>query len=494
MEKRLDIKKFTCLDGAEMAINGEELYLSFQKGDWPEIKYALPNGLQGLNSINFDVKIKKATSLSCILYSGKRRAICDVSTMINQREFPNGEWVNVTWYFREKPDWITPPAFARFDFDKISAFSFCANGKNVGSMYQLKNITFSDKTIAQVDDSKFVKFLTEHKKGSLKDKKALIWANGRGDSPCTVQGVIERFCYYEKLKGFDGIIMEIAPTPECAFRDTVFTPENIDEAALNASIQAYKSFDWKQYQHNFIRLDIVGMGRFKNVDGSSRVLDWFDDELFYNVIYPKLTRFAKALKEMNVSLLFDNEAYTTEPYDYYYKYKASGRSFAEYEEKVRQRGREFAEVFAKAYPCAVIMMLYSNWVLRLKKEEDRYGLLPAFIDGMCEANTSLTLIDGYERGYGFSDYESVVKGVYDCTNQTPLASSVPESYKKNMHYGFGVWLRTDFFTKEEFATLSLNALRETEEYVWFYTECSPIEREDVQEYFSCVGKQKLEGK
>ncbi len=487
MEGKIKVESFLVDDGGLAEISDGVLRLHFERGEYPEAKFPIKDSRQ-FNSVSFDIKTKNTTGVATILYAGGRRAISDVANFIGSREFPQNEWRRVTWYFRQAPGWVTPPSRSAFLFDEITHFGLAVNGKNEGAEYSIKNIVFSDADVPPVDTSRFDSFYESWQEGTLRGKKALLWAGGMGKNSCTVQSVADKFSYYEGLKDYDGLIMECEALPNVAFRDTIFTREPLAEELLQESVRAYKAMDWKHFKENFIRLDIVGASRFKNADGSNGVLDWFDDDLFYNHIYPKLSRFASALKEMGVSLLFDNEAYTTEPYDYYYKYRTSGKSFADYEKIVRKRGKEFAETFAKAYPKANVLTTYGSWVVVLPKEEDRYGLLPAFMDGMCEANTALRIMDGYERGYGFATEKSIVKGAYDCTVGMRERSALSEAEANRLGYGLATWLRTDFLTKEEFAEILVGALRATQEYVWIYTESSPIEGEDVQSYHAFAGE------
>lgn len=496
MVKQLDLSRFIIFDGGVGKYDNdtETVHFSMSKGVWPEIKYYFFDELKGFNSFTFEAKINNAPTLSLVLYSQNMRAISDSAQIMGKRDCKQGEWQTYTWYFREKPNWVTPPSAKYIDFDKGFCLGFVCNAKFGQFDIDIRNARFTDQKGYDSESLEIEEFLKTHKQGSLKDKKALIWTSGYSNKKnygCTVQGVIEAFDYYEKLKGYSGLVMDFIDTPATCFRDTLFTPEPLDENVLNQTVKAYKSWDWKQYNHNFIRTDIVGMVRFKDENGNGMLLDWFDDDLFYNHIYPKTEKFGKALNEMGISFMFDNEAYDTEPYDYYKNYSKTGRTLEEYKDKVFLRGKEFATAYAKFNPNGTIMITHGNWVVKLG-DDDWYALMPSFLDGMLVADTNLKIIDGYEKGYKFFDQKSISTGVYDCTIKTPRFSRNPKLYKQRMHYGFATWLRTDFLDREHFAEIIINALRDSEEYVWIYTEASPIQREDVQNHFYYAGQKIIE--
>ena len=466
----------TCSDGAQLLENnGENCVISFPSGEWPEADFAIEGGTKGCYSIRFDIKVTNMPTLLAILHAGGRRAILDVAALSGHRELPQGEWTSIAWYFRKDPGWITPPSNDAFAFDDGSAFGLCVNGQlYAGSRIEVKNVVLSEEDRVE-DDSEYRAFREAYRPGNLKNKKVVMWPYTGTDESCTVEYVSKHLEDYREFKELDGLVMDLASG---VIRDCFYTHDVIEDGVFERIKESYLQADWGNLKHNFVRFDIVGMNKETYPDGSPKELDWFDDDLFDNYAYPKLARFFDMMREMGASLCFDNEAYYTEPYDYYYKYKKTGRSFAEYEAKVRQRGREFTELIEKHYPGATLMMLYGPWAAGLG-EEGRYALLPAFYDGICEAKTTLNIIDGYEGGYDFADHESVIRGRFDCLN-VAKNSKDPERYREVIRCGFGIWLRTYVLSDEGFAELLTNSLSESDEYVWIYTENSPVNREDVK--------------
>ena len=486
MKKHIDVSNFKLNEGAEVINENDTTIIRYKSGEYPEAEFVFDESLKGYTCFSFDINISGASDITLILHSSKRRAIIAVSRNEGHRDFVENEWKSVKWFFRDNPGWITPPSTELFDFDGAYSIGICQDGKYVGDncYAELKNFVLTDETYYNKDEESKKKeteaFVKNHVRGNQKNKKAILWAFGGKEKSCSVKSVAKMFDVYEKYCDMDGLIMEV---DDKAFRDNIFTPNELDYDALRSAIEVYKKTDWKNFKHNFFIMDIVGMARLKNPDGSCKRLDWFDDDLFYNKIYPKIAYFCKELRKIGVSICFDNESYSTRPYDYYGIYKGNGKKLEEYQDIVQKRGKEFAEVINKNYPEATVLMMYGPWVVAFDREEDIYGLLPSFYDGLCMAETSVKFIDGFERGYGFSDYESVVKGLYECKN-CYKQSKYPEKYKQKIGCGFGVWIRTDFFEKNEFLNMLNASLCETEEYVWIYTETSPVDREDVLDYLS----------
>lgn len=121
-------------------------------------------------------------------------------------------------------------------------------------------------------------------------------------------------------------------------------------------------------------------------------VDWFDDAGWRAITehWRLLARLAQ--KGRLRGLLFDAEPYTPPHSQYTYAAQPERdlHTFAEYQEKARQRGREVMTAVAKEYPDITIFAyrLFSDLLglldcgdLSRALEVDTYGLLPAFVDG-----------------------------------------------------------------------------------------------------------------
>lgn len=508
MCKNLLFNELKCSDGAKVINNNDVLMCTCTVGDWPEVEVLLDGDIVGYNCVKFSLKLVKFSNLTLILHNKDGRAIVNVGELIKHREVPNDAWQEVVWNFRENPGWITPPSPNPFDFDNVLSIGFCVKGDSAtkDSCFEIKNIVFCKEATMDeeiVNENRFFnEFILNHKKGTLNNKKVILWASTKATSKTrmgwtSIKSVIQMFDVYKQYKNANGLIMKIEDdnNRRPVFVDSFFNPVELDTAVIDEAIDIYKKIDWGNFTDNFFLMTICGIHapQFR-INGKQATLDWFDDDLFYNHIYPKVEYFCKALRSIGAHICFDNEAYDTEPYDYYFKYKNNGRSFAEYEEKVRQRGKEFAKVVSASYPNAKVMMLFGPWVIgQMPREEARYGLLLAFYDGLCEAKTNLTLIDACESGYEFTSYESILKGLYD-SKKCYKTSKYAEIYKEKIKTDFGIWVRPDIMSKEAFSDLLLNSLTECNEFVWVYTENSPLDDDRVFDYINTacenVDKQK----
>lgn len=499
MNKMLNLENYKCTDGAVVKIDKQRAIITYDKGEWPEVEFMFTNDLKEFDCISFQIKVVEFKTVTTIFHNKQGRAISDTAKLTNRREFPNGSWEEVVWCFREQPGWITPPSPKPFDFDNSVSIGFCVDGNEVNqnSYIEIKDLVLykkanNDEKIVE-ETNEFNRFIANHRGGCLKNKKVLLWASSKTTSNTpmgwsSIDSVNYMLDTYKKYKNVNGLIMKMDDKRSPIFVDTFFTPGNLDTDIIDRAVKLYKKIDWGNFTDNFFLFTIAGMAaRQYMIDGKPTALDWFDDDLFYNHIFPKIAYLCKAIKEMGANICFDNEAYSTEPYDYYYKYKNTGKSFEEYEEKVCQRGKEFADVICSNYPKAKILLLFGPWATgKLRKEEARYGLLPAFFDGLCKADTDLTIIDGYEGGYEFTTHESVLKGLY-FSKKCYKDSRYPLEYQKKIKTDFGIWVRPNVMSKESFSNLLVDSLKECNEYVWVYTEDWPIDNEKVFDYIIDAG-------
>ena len=137
-------------------------------------------------------------------------------------------------------------------------------------------------------------------------------------------------------------------------------------------------------------------------------VDWFDDTAWREVVdhWRLLARLAKqgGLR----GLLYDAEPYVKPHAQFRYgaQAQAAKHTFAEYQSKARERGREVMRALAAEFPEATIFTyrLFSDLLplldagdLNRALEPDTYGLQPAFVDGwMDAAPATITIIEGTE--------------------------------------------------------------------------------------------------
>jgi hypothetical protein len=114
-----------------------------------------------------------------------------------------------------------------------------------------------------------------------------------------------------------------------------------------------------------------------------------------------------------------------------------------------------------------------------------YGLLAPFLDGMVEAaRGSTTLVDGYERAYGYKTAREFAAARKTMKEDLLPIVREPDKYQRLFSLGFGIWMDRDWskrgwstedFSKNYFSPYALQAsveeaLRLSDEYVWIYSE------------------------
>jgi hypothetical protein len=140
---------------------------------------------------------------------------------------------------------------------------------------------------------------------------------------------------------------------------------------------------------------------------------WFDDAGWKEVVdhWRLLARVAKQGKMAGI--IFDAEPYTKPWSQFLYAAQTDREShtFAEMSVKARERGHAVMKAVAEEYPNMTLFAyrLFSDLpnagnpnqpVMHL--ESSSYGLLPAFVDGWCEAlPPDLTIVDGNESAYSY---------------------------------------------------------------------------------------------
>jgi len=293
----------------------------------------------------------------------------------------------------------------------------------------------------------------------------------------------EHIAEMEKVP-FDGIMLAAIPAPGSAnmtdFGCRAFGKERLDANQLQSAIADIKATHFKRFRSNFIRLITL--------PGD---IDWFDPE--WSTVAHNSGVLAMAAKRSGCKgLMFDPECYNTAIWTYNSfpeSWKKSGHTFAEYQAKIRERGREFMTAVNKEFPDITILCLFgptANVTLWPDKPEGSiFGLLRWFYQGMLDVATPGTIIvDGWEASYGNRTRDQFVEARKTITQDTAHFYEDPAAYNKHVRCGFGIWTDHDWrnhgwsytdFTKNYHSPVgfraSLNyAMELADEYVWVYSE------------------------
>lgn len=259
-------------------------------------------------------------------------------------------------------------------------------------------------------------------------------------------------------------------------------------ADLERAIEDLKQTDFGRFNQNFLRFNTTPAH-----------LDWFDD---YAAVLQNAKLAAQIARESRCpGILFDIEQYDGALFDYKKQRdsedKAKPREQAQkswelYAAQARKRGREVMEAFQEGYPNLTIFLTYGYslpWAEssrgRIALAECQYGLLAPFLDGLLQGAKGKTrVVDGHELSYGWKTAQQFAAGYKTMSDELLPIVIDPDKYRKVFSCGFGLWIDRDwrklgwdiehpeknYFTPETLESATRAALRQSDRYVWIYSE------------------------
>jgi len=254
-----------------------------------------------------------------------------------------------------------------------------------------------------------------------------------------------------------------------------------------------RKFELEEFQHSIDNLKATKFRRFTDrflrVNATPGDVDWFDDNAWSVVLHNFGVAARVAQQGGCKGFMFDVEQYNHGLFDFSKQKHAGGKSFADYQAKVRQRAREWMKEVNRGFPEVTILLTFGYRLAQPTGSGDRrdshYGLLADFLDGMLDACSDDTeIVDAWEYSYPYKQEEQF-RQAYDTIKTKSLEwTAVPDAYRRHVRAGFGIWMDCrwrqvgwnveDFsknhFTPAEFETALRSALHRSDEYVWIYTE------------------------
>ena len=227
-------------------------------------------------------------------------------------------------------------------------------------------------------------------------------------------------------------------------------------------------------------------------------MDWFDDEGWQAIVdhWRLLARLAKQAGLRGV--LYDAEPYTPPHSQFLYRVQpqAAQHTFAEYEARARQRGREVMAAVSAEYPTMTIMTyrlfcdllpVVESGDMAAAIQSSVYGLQPGFVNGWFDvAPATIRIVDGNEDAYRFNAPADFNRAF---TRLKLLAGSfvAPEhraKFRLQYEVGHGIYLdahvnpptapwyidRLGGTAAERLAANVAAALAASDGYVWIYGE------------------------
>ena len=213
---------------------------------------------------------------------------------------------------------------------------------------------------------------------------------------------------------------------------------------LRPTVEELKTVPFHRFQHNFLRM---------NLNSTERPLDLLDDGL-WETFLSNLRLAARATREAGLrGMMVDPEAYADlDPEDgrprfNAFDYRRRGvreASLEVYQAAAFERGRQSAAIFGDTAPDLVLLFAFAySFPCYSSKpaEEQAYGLLPPFIDGILAAKPKgLVVVEGHEPSYPFRSCHQFQEAYRRLRIDCRRLSSVPGRYDADLRIGFGIWM------------------------------------------------------
>jgi len=307
----------------------------------------------------------------------------------------------------------------------------------------------------------------------VKEAKIIAW--GIVPPPVYVQKHIDEM---EKVP-VDGLVLSLyanghhdpttKPDRIASFHSGCWTPRVRTREEYSESIEALKNTHFKRFTDNFLRFNVV-----------PAEIDWFDPR--FTGVIANFRFLAEIAKEAQFKgILVDTEAYPPAKVFWYSKQNESKKhTVEEYRKRVRECGKAMMSAAREVFPDikVIFTLAYEN----AQGEPEKYGLLPAFLDGMLEGSSPRSVLyDGYEFSYNYRTPEQFAEKRQVIREKELAWTGVPDLMKDRWRAGFGVWIDYDqhwdasdfkknFFTPAEFAYTLHLAMQYTDRYVWIWSE------------------------
>ncbi len=306
---------------------------------------------------------------------------------------------------------------------------------------------------------------------------------------------------------FDGLTLDVGlgdePWGDVSYTRAMFDPE----------VELLRSIPFAKLSDNF-----------QMFNAARGAVDWFDDPAFA-ILIGNARVAAEVVRDAGLrGIFFDVEAFADAAWTL--PRVPEGTPFASFETQARARGAQFMTAMLEVMPDITILLTVSfSEVFRAvclagaSPEEDRYSMLPAFLDGMFQARATLQspaqIIDGFVASYAarnpesFPVYRELIQGnwrglqerwlpgivsfrfgtgVIDWDDQARItcAPDIQGKLTRDLPVAFGVRFDADtliggdfhtvptdfgmnFFTPDTLATVLTAALASAEKYVFLWS-------------------------
>ena len=283
---------------------------------------------------------------------------------------------------------------------------------------------------------------------------------------------------------FDGAVFRLTfDKPDgtrAPFGNECWSDREFKADELKKSADELNRTPFRKFTQNFLRFNVL--------PGN---VDWFDD---FDAVMTNAFLAGRIARDGKCrGILFDIEQYNKPLWTYRKQKYSATRSWEEYAKQARDRGRLLMGSFQDGFGDNVVVFLTFGFSLPFaetggdpsKLADVKYGLLHPFIEGMLDvARPGAKIVDGYELSYQYRDPKEFADARQQFDEKLPALVSDPAKYRKSMSLSFGLWMDYDwrkkgwdttdvaknYFTPELFENSVRCALKQTDEFVWVYTE------------------------
>jgi uncharacterized protein YukE len=286
---------------------------------------------------------------------------------------------------------------------------------------------------------------------------------------------------------FDGIVMTLNAG------SNVFLHKPYDPKKFTQDVNNLQATNFSKFTDNFVLMGAT----------TEEGWDWFS-ESGWKASEQNIRLLAKTARAGRcVGIAFDPEPYGVNPWFYPNLPGAAEKSFQEYWEQVRKRGTQFIQALQQELPGVKVLTLFqlTAFLDEFQDELDsgermrqlstaKYGLLPAFLNGILDAaQPNTVIVDGNESAYYYAErkpffqsYEFMVKralAFIDPKNRRKYTLQVQAGYATYMDHLFALRQPQEAFlsyylTPQErakwFEHNTYYAFLTSDEYVWCYSE------------------------
>jgi hypothetical protein len=316
------------------------------------------------------------------------------------------------------------------------------------------------------------------------NKKVILWPHARLPGGTPDLEFLRLHGARLKRAGVNGIIFApfIKKKDETLIvGDEIFSAQSIGQDEFRAIADEMATVDWKGLESSFMRINVVDGMKHRSTG-----IDWFDDNA-WSVTLDKVRTQTKILKSAGLAGIFlDNEEYSPNTLTQYGQQKyASTRSFEEYAAQAFERGKQFAQACRDEYPGMTLMLTYTPAQFSSLRGSPVFSqaytgsLLPAFVDGLLQVD-GITVVDGFEKSYGYRTPRDFALGAWQMEDAARYSRD-PQRYRQKMKKAFALWAdynlkwETEDETRNHLSPVNMEnalhwALRNSDGYVWLYTE------------------------